>query len=224
MRKAVTFTCLLVVLGCGGALAGVPHVESAAGEVVIRTVGPRHLFVLVDTARGARDGLVDQWFILVAEDAVQSPLDVHLPHAQLVHYPGTLRVTAADQRTVYEFVVPEHEENQPLPQHFQIVRNTGIGLSHAVAATPHPIARATRSGITTQADDCVEEEGCFPYEDFIWEGGGGGGSTTCRSGGPGSTSCSVSGGGTSCSVSCGPGYYACCEAYAGLPKCTCVKG
>lgn len=61
--------------------------------------------------------------------------------------------------------------------------------------------------------------------------GGTGGSYTCSSGGPGSTSCSVSsngvfgelfGGGTECSVTCSPGYYACCNAYHN--KCQCRKG
>lgn len=47
----------------------------------------------------------------------------------------------------------------------------------------------------------------------------------CDNGGPGSESCSVSqGNGMGCSVSCGPGYYSCCN-YGGvltLPKCRCL--
>ncbi|MDD3687490.1 MAG: hypothetical protein PHE56_12075 [Bacteroidales bacterium] len=62
------------------------------------------------------------------------------------------------------------------------------------------------------------------------QGGGGGSTYTCSSGGPGSTSCSVSTsgggggitGGTTCSVTCGSGYYACCNAWEN--KCQCRKG
>lgn len=57
-------------------------------------------------------------------------------------------------------------------------------------------------------------------------GGDGGGKThpeaLCYSGGPGATSCSTHGtGGYGCSVSCGSGYYACCD-MDGL-ECKCVK-
>jgi len=70
---------------------------------------------------------------------------------------------------------------------------------------------------------CTEEEGCYPWAEWIWEGTGGT-SNTYDSGGPGSTSCSASGGGSSCSVSCSAGYYACCTASGGLKTCKCIKG
>lgn len=58
-------------------------------------------------------------------------------------------------------------------------------------------------------------------------GGDGGGKThpgpNCSSGGPGATSCSSGGSGTgsSCTVTCGSGYYACCDANG--VECKCVK-
>lgn len=57
-------------------------------------------------------------------------------------------------------------------------------------------------------------------------GGGGGGKThpeaLCYSGGPGATSCSTHGNnGYGCTVTCGSGYYACCD-MDGL-ECKCVK-
>jgi len=68
------------------------------------------------------------------------------------------------------------------------------------------------------------------FADSTWEDdidGGGSENYVCSSGGPGSTACSVSvggtlsgsGGSTSCSVECGPGYYACCNAWHN--KCQC---
>ncbi len=56
------------------------------------------------------------------------------------------------------------------------------------------------------------------------DGGGGPGKTPsrdCHSGGPGSTSCSTHGQTYSCTVTCGSGYYACCD-MSGI-ECTCIK-
>lgn len=46
----------------------------------------------------------------------------------------------------------------------------------------------------------------------------GGGDIECFAGGPGAVSCSISKNGTSCTVTCGDGYYACCEYF-----CRCVE-
>lgn len=45
----------------------------------------------------------------------------------------------------------------------------------------------------------------------------------CVSGGPGSTSCSITVAGSGCSVSCQPGFYACCGATQLVPGCTCQQ-
>jgi hypothetical protein len=218
-----TYACLLLLIGCGSVFAGVDHVDSASGEVVIRSAGPRHVLVLVDTASDGRDGLVDQWFILESAENFDTPLSADLQTANLVFYPGSLRVTSPDQRTIYEFAVPDHEERRPAPQHFRVVRRTGIGLSHVERDTPVRISTTRRNPVVMPSTSCAEEDGCYPWAEWIWEGTGGT-SNTCDSGGPGSTSCSASGGGSSCSVSCSAGYYACCTASGGLKTCKCIKG
>jgi hypothetical protein len=48
--------------------------------------------------------------------------------------------------------------------------------------------------------------------------GGGGGGATCAAGGAGASSCSIETIGVSCSVSCNPGYMACCNVLGGC-KC-----
>ena len=181
--------------------------------------------MLVDTAKDGKDGLVDQWFILESAEGFDMPLSAELPNANLVFYPGSLRITSPNERTMYDFAVPDREERRPAPKHFRLVRRTGIGLSHVESDTRVPISTAGRNPVVMPSMACSEEEGCFPWAEWIWEGGGGsgGGSSTCDSGGPGATSCSASGGGSSCSVTCGAGYYACCTASGGLKTCKCIK-
>ncbi|HEX2834637.1 MAG TPA: hypothetical protein VHW00_16615 [Thermoanaerobaculia bacterium] len=188
--------------------------------MVIRAAGSRHLLVIVDTDR---DQLIDQWFVLESADDLDSTLPVVLANASLVHSPGMLRVSAAQEQVIHDFVVPDYEEARSAPPAFSVMRHAGIGLTHVVRKTSYRISLAKPAQLALSADGCADGEDCLPVLDWWWGGNDGGGGT-CDSGGPGSNQCSVSSGSSSCSVSCNSGYFACCRAVSGLPACKCVKG
>lgn len=209
---------LMMLIGCSpvvataGPAAG-QHVESYAGEVLIDSKDAR-VIVLVDTFKGSgRDGVVDQWFVLQAEEAVP-PLAEHLENAQIVHSAGSLRIVSHGNRVLFDLIVSGRGSAAEVPANFKATTVEGIGLSRSTGETTIRIPKVRRDGLT--AFDC---EGCGPMDpDYGW-----GGSGSCASGGTGSVSCSASTGTYSCSVSCGPGYNACCNAMIGGVSCKCVK-
>jgi len=191
------------------------HVEISAGDVLIRTNGNR-ILVMVDTIldkTAAPDGLVDQWFTLeTAEPPI--PVFVHLAGSLIVHSPGALRISTAEER--FEFVLADShrsaESNDAIT-----TRVAGIGLSHNTGPTTISLASQIdrRGKVSSECDECG------PLDTD--PGGGSGGGAACGSGGAGSTSCSVTSGSSSCSVTCAAGYYACCNGIAGSTNCRCVR-
>jgi hypothetical protein len=207
----------MVLIGCSPVVVTADpgtgkHVESYTGEVLIDSKDAR-VIVLVDTFKGSgRDGVVDRWFVLQAEEALPA-LAEHLETAQIVHSPGHLRIVSAANRVLFDLVVPGHQQPTEVPENFKATTVAGIGLSHNTGETTIRIPKIRRDGLT--AFDC---EGCGPVDpDYGW------GASSCASGGSGSVSCSASTGTYSCSVSCMNGYYACCNAMIGGVSCKCVK-
>ena len=185
----------------------------AKGEVIIFSYTADKIIVAVDTSERGADGFVDQWFVLQTSLVPNTQLPIHIPHAELDHGPGLLRVISPSDHIVYEFATTGVVSESKLPAGFRVLRTEGFGLSHNNGDTTVRVASANR-----------RDSGCETCKVQDWGEVGGGASSTCDSGGPGSTSCSSSGGGTSCSVTCSAGYYACCTAAAGLKNCKCVKG
>lgn len=218
MRKFVILA-VLTLIGCANAFAIVPHAESVSGEVVIRSVGPRHIVVFVDSHQGGRSGLIDQWFILESPEPIDETLSMRFAGANLVHYPGNLRISVAREQKLFEFVVPDYDEGRPMPNGFSVTRYTGIGLSHVVHDSPDRM-----DSIQGVAGRCADGTNCPPDLDWYVDDGSGGGGTSCDSGGAGANQCSVTSGTSSCNVTCNSGYYACCQATTGLPTCKCVRG
>jgi len=216
------FLLLVTVLLAGGSIfaesarSPARDVESIWGDVLIQSAGSGRVQVLVDTFKGGRDGFVDQWFTLEAEDAALDPVSIHLPVAEILHYEGGMRITSADHGTSYDLVVADFERTLPNHQHFPVQRFVGFGLSHNIGDTGLRIPKFKRN-----ASDAYDCESCLVQDPSP---GGGSGGAACGSGGPGSTSCSVSNSTNSCSVSCASGYYACCNVIVDFTSCRCVRG
>lgn len=210
MNRLLGMMGLVLLIGCNALVANpdgkAKHLRVDRGDVLIRSSGPRHIVVLVDTFAGGRDGVVDQWYILESAQPFTEPVWVRLPVAELLHRDGSLRVTAHEQRAVYDFVVHGAEVAAPVPQGFAAVRNEGFGLSHGLGVTTVQLARFKPGAVTTLDEECPE---CMPLNDD-W-GVGGTSAPSCDGGGVGSSSCSVTSGSNSCSTTCSSGYYACCQ-------------
>lgn len=195
------------------------HVEFYSGDVLIRTDGAR-IFVMVDTVKddsgGGMDGLVDQWFTLQGDEPFVMPVFAHVPAADIVHWPGALRVTSGEAQTRFEFVLSDADRDTPVPHSYGATRVAGVGLSHNIGDTNiHIASQLDRGRVTT---NCPE---CGPLE--IDPGGGGNDAAGCVSGGSGASACSTGLGGAVCSISCVSGYYACCNSIPGFASCKCVK-
>lgn len=205
----------VVLLGCASVVAGPEHSESYSGEVLIDTKG-NAVVILIDTNRDGRDGLVDQWFTLETSGSMV-PVSDHATSAQVVHTSGYLRVTLPTQRVVYDFVVAGQDRALDVPAGFTKIRNEGYGLSHNKSVTTIRIPKIRRDSVT--AFNC---EGCeIIYPDLGDYGGGG--QTVCAAGGRGATACSSATGNQSCSITCGSGYYACCNSNSYSATCKCYR-
>jgi hypothetical protein len=65
-------------------------------------------------------------------------------------------------------------------------------------------------------------EGCETFYPDLGDAGGNG-QTVCASGGRGATACSSATGNPSCSITCGSGYYACCNSNSYSATCKCYR-
>lgn len=205
----------VVLLGCTSVVAGPEHSESYSGEVLIDTRG-NAVVILIDTNKDGRDGLVDQWFTLETAGSMV-PVSEHMTSAQIVHTAGYLRVTAPGQRVIYDFVVAGQDRALEVPGGFTKIRSEGYGLSHNMSPTNIRIPKTRGDSVT--AFNC---EGCeIFYPDFGDSGGSG--QTACASGGRGATACSSATGTQSCSITCGSGYYACCNSNSYSATCKCYR-
>lgn len=207
----------MLLFACTPALgrsANTEHVETHLADVVIRTDGAQ-VMVLLDTITDATenpDGVVDQWFILQTEEPVLTPVMAHLERALVVFTRRALRVSTSEER--YELVL----DAPAAPPAAMTTRIAGIGLAHNRGGKgPKVKDQLDRKGrVVSTCEWCLQQD--------PGPGGGTAGGAACKSGGPGSTSCSASHGVDSCSVTCGSGYYACCNALPGAAYCRCVKG
>jgi hypothetical protein len=235
---------LRAILGIA-ALSALPVLASPSGEpqasdyflirgsAVIQTVDDHTIRIAVhsfglsgDTPTGAVDHVFYFWY-----GKVLRHLDVSTESAGIEYRGDQLTVLAADHEWYYVFdVSPAEPREGPLvhgnmgedpgrsrvradvPPGFAYMIFHGYGLNHQMGAVVN--ARKLVFG-APHVLDCDE---CGPLSPDPGGGGGSGGSS-CNSGGSGSTSCSITSNGNSCSVSCGSGYYACCNRNSGSPTC-----
>lgn len=176
------------------------------------------------------DGMADTVFMF-ASDGSDASLSLLLRDAHVEFAAGRVMVSSASERkafifTVSDFVGPEIV----LPRMFTTRRYTGFQLSHRIVEPDRTVPLLGLLGPNTPATTTgrMRTNTYEPDYDGFWEASGGsnnGGTTSCANGGTGSTQCSiditVAGTGGGCSVTCGPGYYACCN--AGTSGCKCIK-
>lgn len=213
---------LLVLLGClvcTGSLLATTYIATAAdpgtfhGRTLIQSYDEHRILIAVDT-RGA--GLADHYFRFWTEESIPA-IDARFEGASLQYYGNELLVIADDERTVYRFTVNGNQPHQiRLSENAVSTGYSGFGLNHEIPTlAPRNQAKARDGNAGTQLSCNFGE-----CEQPSWEWPGN--SSNCTSGGVGATSCSVNVSGTSCSVSCEPGFYACCSAGFGGISCTCV--
>ena len=204
-----------VLLGCTSVVAGPEHSEGYSGEVLIDTKGSA-VIVLVDTNKGGRDGMIDQWFTLEASGSIV-PVSDHITSAQIVHTAGHLRVISHERRVIYDFVVAGQDQAWEVPGGFTRIRNEGYGLARNMSPTTVRIPKIRGDSVT--AFNC---EGCEIFYPDLGEAGGSG-QTVCASGGRGATACSSASGTQNCTITCGSGYYACCNSNSYSATCKCYR-
>jgi hypothetical protein len=214
-------TLLGVMLFAVSAFAGdqppwVNKTYTGAVEIRRNSASDPSLIIAVDSMRGGqRDGVVDVAYVFyTATPAADVQFRAERAHVEDVG--GRQLLVVADGRQLVFALADEQITNRA---EGAVVFKDGIGLARYWGEEVTHL-RMT-SGEPTAEVGCDGGTGGEPcYSDWSLGGGGGGGG--CNSGGPGATACSIEatvlGSGGSCSVTCGPGYYACCS-YTGNCKC-----
>jgi hypothetical protein len=193
---------LLVTLASALPLFGDDRPAVFSGDVAVQTE-LEGITVRVDVDR---DGFPDHTFRLqMTKVPIDDPVAYFFEDAQVTHTKNALYVTATHEPVTLAFTL---EQATVVPR--DVTRRiVGVGLSHALAKAPDDAnGRPTRViGNPEQDPDPIDE-------------GGGTGAVNCPTGGPGTTSCESSCPAFSCSVTCSPGYYACCSCM----RCKCYRG
>ena len=227
MKRTKVIAVFLLLMVCSALVAAprpVLHARGDRGSVVIRTLSADRIVVLLDTrVDGVQDGRIDQWYTLQL-DAPIAAINTYIPAAEILYRRDSLRVTAAAERTVYDFLLADSEPVPAVPEGFASVRHEGFGLAHNSGITSYELApsRSRSGGVASMEEGCAY---CDPMNQDWSAGGTSSGSATCTAGGSGAHSCSMSAGGYTCSISCNPGNYACCSITStnGV-VCRCYKG
>lgn len=175
-----------------------------------RVPGSTSLFIAFDGGeRGqAPDRVIDQVFVLQSESEPGGVLPAQIPRARLLYTRGSVVVQAAGAGRPIRFTVAGKAPasvGRARPMDW-----SGHGLSRRTGQWPLvdgvPLQEVLKSALAS----CSRGDGLVQLMGF------------CDSGGRGSTGCGTScPGGGYCSVSCGPGYFSCCQ--AGACSCTCVN-
>jgi hypothetical protein len=215
----------------------VVHFLIVLGAVVsAQAAKPQDYSIMTGTARIANFG-EDQIAIVIAPASDRSmrhffklqldhpilPVDIRVRAASIEFRGDELIVMSADDQIFYRFGL-SNGSNPALrvPADFKSVSYVGYGLSHDLANVA--TSRSARGPTSFAACGEDPDSSCVEYPDWWYALNGGGGGTSCSQGGPGASSCSLSGTvngtGMNCSVTCWPGYYACCSLTNG---CKCVR-
>lgn len=218
------FACVagsVLLSACAFASAPRPAREDAVfrGSGVIRTAAPGEIVISLhsfDESDGI-EGEVDHEFHFWSETPLPR-LDASFRAASVEYRGHELAILVADSQSFYGFVVDGMQQaSRTVPAGFNGATFVGYGLNHS--------NRRGRSRIV-EKDGGVAIETIF-YPDYGDGTGSGSGGASCDSGGAGSTSCSATNNtsGSSCSVSCGSGYYACCNKGGMMTSesCKCIK-
>ncbi|HEY0156851.1 MAG TPA: hypothetical protein VGF28_06105 [Thermoanaerobaculia bacterium] len=220
--KALIGTFLAVIaVACSAVAEPRPWVNKTyTGAVEIRrnAASTDSLIIAIDTVRGnARDGVADTAYVFYTATPA-ADVQFHAERAHVEDIGGRQLVIMAGERKVIFALAGEEIRNRAegaltFSDGAGIARHWGDEVSLLRVGSGEPTAQVG-------CDGDGSSEPC--YSD--WSVGGGGGGGRCDSGGPGATSCSIEAqvwsSGGSCSVSCGPGYYACCSYSA---NCRCIR-
>jgi hypothetical protein len=230
MSRSVIAVALLALAGCSDAPTRqdrpVPTPEAAraafgvyAGEADRTFEGNAYfgrlpekdvVFIAFDGGERGRapDRVIDQVFVLQGATQPDGMLPGRVLGAELVYTRGSVLVRALGAGRPIRFTVAGMDAAEMAGAWQPDWR--GYGLSRRTGQWPLvdgvPLTEALKSALAS----CSGEDGEARVMRF------------CDSGGGGSTGCGTScPGGGSCSVSCGPGYYSCCQSEA--CSCTCVN-
>jgi hypothetical protein len=221
-RIVVFVALVLATLAASARPADQPWVEKTySGAVEIRRgVTPEvQLIVAIDSVRGGvRDGFADVAYVFYSEGPAPD-FRFQAEHANVEDIGGKqLVIVANGQHLVFAI----GDETPVKRSENAFVFANGVGLARYWGDHVSGMRVAANDGTTAQVGCGGEADGGECYSD--WSLGSGGGGSSCSSGGRGSTSCSIEAtvmnSGGACSVSCQPGYYACCTYSSG---CFCVK-
>lgn len=203
-----------------------PNHGQFEGAVVIRTVDELRVVVSLDEAKedGGPDGLVDRVFTLQTETPLQDAISADLARAQLTLVNGNLFVDPAsgerglrlqtagfDLSAATRLSLGDRVALASVNQTLDRRTVSGIGLAQQVVSTTDRFALARARNASEYAS--VATSACAASWPFGALGGDaqralvGCSDGACMAGGPGSDGCSKGG----CTVSCGDGYYSCCD-------------
>ena len=193
--------------------------KNYTGAVEIRrnVASADSLIIAIDQLQGdSRDGTADVAYVFYTATPA-ADVQFHADRAHIEDVGGRQLVIVANGQHLVFTLAGEEIRNRAegalmFTDGVGIARHWGESVSHLQVGTGEPTAQIGCDG-DGSGEPC--------YSDWSLGGGSGGG---CSSGGPGATSCSIEatvlGSGGACSVTCGPGYYACCS-YSS--NCRCVK-
>ena len=171
-----------------------------AGKVMIGTIDAHTIGVVVNEGETRRH-LFRLW-----TGATVKPFRATSQSASVEFRGDELVVMASDHEWFYSLVTATGDLRVVRsPAGFSATRFVGYGLNHEIRSL---MAQHSSRLNVVALDDCEDFGSCFFYPDYDLGGGG----ASCDSGGIGSSSCATSNSSGACTVSCNPGWYACCTA------------
>lgn len=235
----VAFACLVCTTG---ALAAATHEAKVfLGETLVTATPDGQVIVAIDSVDSDDLDLVDVVFRYLPDDsadAIVGPMEWRGP-AQTTYRAGGLLVVGVDDEEIFLFNVDQDRgfPDADLPGDLRYSFQNGLELLRYGREDPDeplaaPLGGTGRGGPgevasfvgTTlsqiQADSGGLQDRLFPTPapNELWG--------ACSAGGSGATSCSVScplpgSEDLGCSVTCGFGYFACCQCLGPQPFCQC---
>jgi hypothetical protein len=195
--------------------------ERSSGETWARVNAQNELTILQST--DGEPQTAEKMFVLTLEGSENLPVEGKLGDSDVAFLPESnlfvLHTNA--NNSIYLFGLNDEKSREKIGL---LKSNPRIRANIKAEVFAHGISESSGSWEQKAGQlDVSVSNFLLPKVGISPEEGGGSGGSTCTSGGTGSSSCSITEWTqTTCSVTCGAGYYACCNSSS--VKCTCIKG
>jgi hypothetical protein len=193
-----------------------PQGEYISADVSIKTNSEGDVIVLANT----KDSANEKMYVLQGGNG--KPINKSFKTAQVIYLTHLIIINSLENKERYYLGISKPEEKEVLSKLPEIYKSFfssstyGYGLVQMKGFLPNTI------NVFKNNSDPFQD--LYSYRGFVNDKSVNNLTEPehCDAGGAGATSCSKASGGYSCSVSCGSGYYACCNDHTVTPpSCNC---